>query len=235
MTFKKISLLFAILATSLLLACASAPPPDDALQSAVDAIDGASQAEECAAQTYALAKKALLEAQEAYNAGNNELAKQKALTAQTLAKQAQEEAKLNAEECERLRLARAAVEEKLEETPVVVTQTEETANFRVVYFDFDEYVISSHASEAILYNSDLLKKQPAINVNLASHTDERGTSEYNLALSQKRGESVKQYIINLGVEATRMHVVPYGKEMPAAFGSREQDHALNRRVEFLRR
>lgn len=235
MTLRNLGILGTCIVSCLILACKSAPPPDDALKSAADALDGANQAQECAAQTYALAKKALQEAQEAQKAGDNELAKQKALTAQTLAKQAQEEAQLNAEECERRKNAKAAVQEKLEQVPEAPATTNDSYSFKVAYFDFDESIISTQASEAIQHNVEILKTHPGINVTLAAHTDERGTSEYNLALSQKRGDSVKQYVNNLGIDAGRLFVVPYGKEMPAAYGSREQDYALNRRVEFISR
>ena len=74
-----------------------------------------------------------------------------------------------------------------------------------------------------------------MNVFLNAHTDERGTTEYNLALSQRRGESVKDHAQSMGIDASRMTVIPYGKEKPASIGSREQDYALNRRVEFIPR
>ena len=84
-------------------------------------------------------------------------------------------------------------------------------------------------------NIAILRQKPTMSVQLAAHTDERGTTEYNLALSQKRGETVKNYVTTMGIDEGRLIVVPYGKEKPVAFGSREQDYALNRRVEFIGR
>ena len=89
--------------------------------------------------------------------------------------------------------------------------------------------------ETLKKNVTVLKNNPSMNVILGSHTDERGTTEYNLALSQKRGNSVKEHAQSMGIDGSRMSVVPYGKEKPASIGSREQDYALNRRVEFIKR
>ena len=109
------------------------------------------------------------------------------------------------------------------------------SSFGVIYFDFDESFLSSSALETLKKNVTVLKNNPSMNVILGSHTDERGTTEYNLALSQKRGNSVKDHAQSMGIDGSRMSVVPYGKEKPASIGSREQDYALNRRVEFIKR
>lgn len=225
------------LSLSLLLACATKEPPASLLQDAQDALTGADNAEECATQTYLLAQKALQEAKAAAEAGDEETARQKARLAASLAKQAREEAALNAEECERRRNMRAAVAEKLDDSSYVASPVvpSDDYQFEMIYFDFDEASLSSSATQSLVSNVEVLKKKPSIRIALASHTDDRGTTEYNIALSQKRGESVKQYATTMGVDASRLTVVPYGKEMPASFGSREQDYALNRRVEFVER
>ena len=219
--------------------CASQQPVSELLDDATNAINGAGNAQECAAETYKLAQAALKEAQEAQAAGDDETARSKARLAQTLAKQAKEEAELNAEECERRRNAANAIEEKLNDNIVDElaggTDLESDDAFKVIYFDFDESFLTSSAVADLQANVAVLKSKPQINVILAAHTDERGTTEYNLALSQKRGDAVKEHATNMGVDASRMTVVPYGKEKPAAFGNRDQDYALNRRVEFISR
>lgn len=221
----------------LLAACATKEPPANLLKDAQDALSGADNAEECATQTYLLAQKALHEAKTAAEAGDDEKARQKARLAATLAKQAKEEAVLNAEDCERRRNTQAAVAEKLDDSAYDPNVNVPSSNyhFEVIYFDFDEAGLSSIATDKLATNVNILKSNPSVRVSLAAHTDERGTTEYNIALSQKRGESVKQYVTTMGVDGNRLSVVPYGKEMPASFGSREQDYALNRRVEFVER
>jgi peptidoglycan-associated lipoprotein len=89
----------------------------------------------------------------------------------------------------------------------------------VVYFDYDSFVVRAEA-------------RPVIKANLEGHTDERGGREYNLALGQKRAESVRQALSLLGVSDSQLEAVSYGKEKPAAQGSAEADLAKNRRVEI---
>ncbi len=224
-----------VLSVSFAMGCASQEPATDLLKDAAAAMANTGNAKECAAETYALAQNALKEAQAAQEAGDLETARQKARLAQTLAKQAKEEAEMNAEECERRKNASAAVEEILNDElsggPVFVRDD----SFKVIYFDFDESFLSSSAVQDLQSNVAVLKAKPEMNVILAAHTDDRGTTEYNLALSQRRGDAVKAHAVSLGVDASRMSVVPYGKEMPASHGAREQDYALNRRVEFVPR
>lgn len=220
-----------------LMACASQEPASDLLNSAQDAMNNAGNAQECAAETYALAQAALKQAQEAQAAGDEELAKQKARLAQTLAEQAKQEAEMNAEDCERRKNASAAIDEKLNVVDELADTTEFVLDesFKVIYFDFDESFLSTQAVQDLQANVAVLKSKPEMTVILAAHTDERGTTEYNLALSQKRGDAVKGHAQSMGVDGSRMAVVPYGKEKPASSGSREQDYALNRRVEFIAR
>ena len=217
--------------------CASKQPAADLLPDATDAMNSAGNAKECAAETYALAQNALKEAQEAQAAGDTETARSKARLAQSLAKQAKEEAEMNAEDCERRKNAVAAVDQKLNVVDELSGAGELTLDdsFKVIYFDFDESFLSSQAVRDLQENVTVLKNKPEINVILAAHTDERGTTEYNLALSQKRGDAVKEHASSMGIDKSRMSVVPYGKEKPASSGTREQDYALNRRVEFIPR
>ena len=219
----------------MLSACATTQNANDVIDEAVAAMNDTGNASECATLTYEQAKKALAEAQAAAEAGDQETARAKARLAQTLAKQAKEEAELNAEDCAKRLAQQTEIAQRLDNNVVSdvddVVVSDET--FEVVYFDFDEAQLSSAAVDAIMKNITILKQKPNMTVQLAAHTDERGTTEYNLALSQKRGETVKNYVTTMGIAETRLSVVPYGKEKPVAFGSREQDYALNRRVEFI--
>ena len=223
----------------MLAGCASKQPVSELLTDAANAVNGAGNAQDCAAETFKLAQAALKEAQDAQAAGDDETARAKARLAQTLAKQAKEEAELNAEECERRKNAANAIEEKLNDNVVDElaggTALESDDSFKIIYFDFDESFLTSNAVADLQANVAVLKSKPQLSVILAAHTDERGTTEYNLALSQKRGDSVKDHAASMGIDASRMTVVPYGKEKPAALGNREQDYALNRRVEFISR
>lgn len=232
---KKLALSLGILL--MFAGCASQQPATDLLEEATASMNDVGNAQECAAETYALAQAALKEAQKAQEEGDVETARSKARLAQTLAKQAKEEAAMNAEDCERRKNAAAAVDEKLNVVDELADAGtfEADSAFKVIYFDFDESFLSSDAVKDLTENVSVLKSKPEMRVMLAAHTDERGTTEYNLALSQKRGDSVKEHAVKMGVDAGRMSVVPYGKEKPASTGNREQDYALNRRVEFIPR
>lgn len=102
-----------------------------------------------------------------------------------------------------------------------------------VYFDFDSWLLTGPAREALARNADWLRKNPDVAVTLNGHTDERGSDAYNLALGEQRAESAKKYLLNLGIDAVRMDVVSYGEEKPAVEGNDESSWSRNRRVEFI--
>ena len=77
-----------------------------------------------------------------------------------------------------------------------------------------------------------LEENPAIGLTLSGHADERGTREYNLALGQRRAETVAEYLILNGINKSRITVKSYGEEMPAMLGQNEKSYAKNRRVEI---
>ena len=77
-----------------------------------------------------------------------------------------------------------------------------------------------------------MNKNSSINITIAGHADERGTREYNLALGQRRAESVKDYFVLNGISSNRITVKSYGEEKPAVKGQDERSYARNRRVEI---
>ena len=103
---------------------------------------------------------------------------------------------------------------------------------RIVYFDYDSYVIKSEFQSLIEVHSRFIKTGQGRKVMIEGHTDERGGREYNLALGQKRAEAVRRSLGLLGVQDSQMEAVSFGKEKPAAQGGTEDVHAQNRRVEL---
>lgn len=103
---------------------------------------------------------------------------------------------------------------------------------RLVYFDYDSYVIRSEFQPVVEAHAKFLKANPARKIALEGHTDERGGREYNLALGQKRAEAVRRALALLGVGDGQMEAVSFGKEKPAVQGSSEEAMAQNRRVEI---
>ena len=99
-----------------------------------------------------------------------------------------------------------------------------------VYFDTDKYNITSAAAFVLESQANWLKSTPGFQLIVEGHCDERGTREYNLALGERRGNSVKDFLVSLGVDAGRITVISYGKERPAAEGSTSESWAENRRA-----
>ena len=103
---------------------------------------------------------------------------------------------------------------------------------RVIYFDFDSYAVKDEFRPIVEAHANLLKATSGAKEVAEGHTDERGGSEYNLALGQKRAEAVVQQMKVLGVGDSQLEAVSYGKERPAVDGHDEAAWAKNRRVEL---
>lgn len=98
-----------------------------------------------------------------------------------------------------------------------------------VFFDFDKYSLRADAKATLDKQVAWLKKYPTYAVTVEGHADERGTREYNLALAERRANSVKEYVVAQGLPANRVKTISYGKERPVALGSNEAAWSQNRR------
>jgi len=99
-----------------------------------------------------------------------------------------------------------------------------------VYFETDKHNISSASAFVLEAQANWLKSTQGFQLLIEGHCDERGTREYNLALGERRGNSVKEFLSSLGVDPGRLTVISYGKERPAAEGSTSESWAENRRA-----
>jgi peptidoglycan-associated lipoprotein len=106
---------------------------------------------------------------------------------------------------------------------------------RIIYFDYDSYVIKPEFQSLIEAHSRFLKGNSGRRISIEGHTDERGGREYNLALGQRRSEAVRRALGLLGVPDTQVEAVSFGKEKPASPGSDEAAWAQNRRAEIVYR
>lgn len=104
--------------------------------------------------------------------------------------------------------------------------------FKPVYFPYDQAMLPESAKDLLATAGALLKQYPTVTVRIDGHADERGTDDYNLALGEKRANSVKAYLVNYGVASSRLNIISYGEEKPEALGHDESDWAKNRRGEF---
>ena len=101
-----------------------------------------------------------------------------------------------------------------------------------VYFEFDSFNLSTRSIQALKSITALMQDNPEIEITIAGHADERGTREYNLALGQRRAESVADYLKLKGISRSRLTIKSYGEEMPMVAGSNERSWARNRRAEI---
>lgn len=99
-----------------------------------------------------------------------------------------------------------------------------------IFFDTDKFNVDTEDQSILQRQAQWLAQYPNVRVTVEGHADERGTREYNLALGERRANSAKNYLASLGVDASRVQTVSYGKERPQALGSDEQSWAQNRRA-----
>lgn len=105
--------------------------------------------------------------------------------------------------------------------------------FEPVLFGFDSYDVEPAGQIVLQANAEVLKRYPSWVVTIEGHCDERGTAEYNLSLGEKRALAARDYLLSLGVPATRLRTVSYGKEFPFDPGKTEEAYAKNRRAHFV--
>jgi peptidoglycan-associated lipoprotein len=99
-----------------------------------------------------------------------------------------------------------------------------------IFFDTDRFNVDAEDQATLQSQAQWLAKYPNSRVTIEGHCDERGTRDYNLALGERRANAAKNYLASLGIDASRIQTVSYGKERPQAMGSNEQAWALNRRA-----
>ena len=112
-------------------------------------------------------------------------------------------------------------------------KTPASGPLKEIYFDFDKYDLSSEARSILKANADWLRANPSANVEIEGHCDERGTTEYNLALGAKRARSAMDYLVTLGVAPARIKTVSYGEELPSCKEKSEDCYRKNRRDRFV--
>jgi peptidoglycan-associated lipoprotein len=111
--------------------------------------------------------------------------------------------------------------------------SEISSYLKPAFFDYDKSDVRADARDVLAANAAWLKKYPSVQVTVEGHCDERGTSQYNLALGDRRANAAKDYLASLGVDASRIKTVSYGKERPFATGHDEDSWQKNRRAHFV--
>ena len=112
-------------------------------------------------------------------------------------------------------------------------QAQQSSPLKEIYFDFDRSDLRADARGVLKANADWLKANPTSRVEIEGHCDERGTTEYNLALGAKRAQAAKDYLVTLGISAERLSTISYGKELPICKEQSEDCLQKNRRDRFV--
>lgn len=103
----------------------------------------------------------------------------------------------------------------------------------IIYFEYDSDEIRGEAEERLRAKAEILRANPTVRLRIEGHADQRGSTEYNLALGQRRAEAVRTFLEGYGLDAGRFSTLSYGKERPLSEGEGEDTFARNRRAEFV--
>jgi peptidoglycan-associated lipoprotein len=102
-----------------------------------------------------------------------------------------------------------------------------------VFFEYDSFTLTNAARNTLRGHANWLKANPGRSVQVEGHCDERGTTEYNLALGERRAGTVRDFLVSQGVPAAQLSTISYGEERPVVQGESESAWSKNRRAEFV--
>jgi peptidoglycan-associated lipoprotein len=224
-------LLVTLLSVAFIAGCPKQIPQPE-IDSAQAAMADIESYKDCAPETYQAAKTMMDRAQALLKEERYEEAKTSLLAAKRLAEKAKEECKKKKEE-----EAKAAAEKKKQETEPVaremnLEEDDGPQSLVTVHFGFNEAALTDEAREALNNNAKYLSKRESLRVMLKGHCDNRGSTEYNLLLGERRAVAVRNYLIKLGVNPGRLEIMSLGEEQPLDPAETEDAWAKNRRAEF---
>jgi peptidoglycan-associated lipoprotein len=134
-----------------------------------------------------------------------------------------------AEEARRLREEQELIEQRGRDAALAPVREALT---EIIYFEYDSDEIRGEAEERLRAKAEILRANPTVRLRIEGHADQRGSTEYNLALGQRRAEAVRAWLGAYGIDAARFSTLSYGKERPLDDGSGDSALARNRRAEF---
>lgn len=122
---------------------------------------------------------------------------------------------------------------KVQESNISGAEANAAQQMQDAYFDFNKSNIRADAQTALTHDANYLKGHPDVKIRIGGYCDQRGSEEYNLGLGQRRADSAKQYIVNLGVSEGRISTVSYGKDRPFCNDATEACYQQNRRAHVV--
>jgi len=220
----------ALLALSLA-ACGGAGRAKGSLTSAVEALELARKTG-CPHESLPLAERTYEEAKRLLEEGKYEESEAKSRVARQLAQEAARASGGQPCPAEAVTVVSPATDAFPPEATAPTSEAAAVEEMRVVYFKYDSAQLTAESIATIERNLRWLRAHPDKQVELGGHCDVRGTAEYNIALSERRADAVRGYLLKSGVPEQAMSVVGYGSEAQVSFREDEEGHRLNRRVEF---
>ena len=115
----------------------------------------------------------------------------------------------------------------------MLDQTEGPLSSRTIYFEFDSAKLSDETVAILEAHGNFISANSSVSVRLEGHTDERGSREYNIALGDRRAQSVRRVLLFQGASVDQIETISYGEEQPAQMGHNEEAWSMNRRVELI--
>ncbi len=113
------------------------------------------------------------------------------------------------------------------------TEADPVLRYTVIYFDFNKSEVKPDAREILSRHARFMQANPEVVLRIEGHADQRGTSGYNLALGEYRGNAVRTILETYGIDSSRISVISFGEEQPAVDGNTEEAFKLNRRAELI--
>lgn len=215
----------------LLIACGARPV--QLLSEAEGALADAELARKCAPDEFAAAERMYAKAQKLADEEKFDEAETAAKAAKKLAIKAQQKADARKDECLAPKVdPNNDVSEFVDQSGDKGQGDGDSGGMKTVYFDYNAYDLTDQAKGTMSSNAGWLRNNGDARVVVEGHCDSRGSTEYNLALGEKRARVVRKYLIGLGIDSGRISIVSYGEEQPLAGGEDEGSHARNRRAEF---
>ena len=206
--------------------------PNEEMSAAEKAILNAALAQKCAPEEYRAAQRMYAKAEAYAKAKEYSKAELAAKAAEKLAKKAEQKAIARKDECLKAAKPPVAVNEVKTET-IETPSNGHAGGMQTVYFGFNAFKLDDAARTAADANVKWLGTHPSKRVQISGHCDNRGSAEFNLILGEKRAQSVRQYLIAMGIAKDRIDVLSYGEEKLADFEESDGAHSRNRRTEFL--
>ena len=165
--------------------------------------------------------------------GKKEIKTQPVMSEDEARRRAEEEARKREQERQAAIREEQLREDQLREESQRSQSTREMFENEDILFEFDSASLSVEAQEILRAKAAWLRENPRARVIIEGHCDERGTNEYNLALGDRRAFSAKSFLVDLGIDESRLTTISYGEEKPIASGSTEEAWAKNRRAHFV--